>query len=527
LRRAHRHCDAGHIAGGAAEGERDADALIHLFVNSQKYGDKDNMNILNQAFAMTALACAALSAVAQDNQSVNPNSALGSEVLGSRAAPIAPGPILPPGPLSELGDHLRDAGVNVGATLIDINSRNPSTGITPHSMANYGFLFATASFDLDKIFGLHATEFNITEVLNRPYHRENKYLFDTGSGFTPFPVINTASDLANLTLSNRLLDDRLKLTYGRLNLNNDFIVGNMCGGCIISAPANVLSEPGLSKSSWGGIGRYDLDARSAVGLGVTEDNPKMWQNTNGWEWHHDTAVGYIAIANYTQRRTFDDSRFPYKLETGVFHSSASYDDPLYNQDGTTQTENSSGTPLQHKGRWGGYFQGRKVYWRAGEPDSNSLENLAGYAGLVVAPGVGESYPVEAYAGTEWSNFAASNPLAMVGATVRYMELGERRAEYEQQVRAGYTTGLNAASGGVVPVVNEAVPRNMFLFDVHGRVGLLPGIFVESSLQYLKNPNALIPATPERVRNGYMFNVSLVVDFGVLSGLARIPGDKIF
>jgi porin len=253
----------------------------------------------------------------------------------------------------------------------------------------------------------------------------------------------------------------------------------------------------------------------------------MWQHTNGWKWNHDTAIGYIAIANYTQRRTFDESRYPYMLEAGVFHSSSNYDDPLYNQDGTTQAQDSSGSPLQHSGRWGGYFQGRKVYWRGGEHGSNSLESLAGYGGLVLTPGAGETYPVEAYAGTEWSNFVPSNPLAMVGTTVRYIQLSGRRAQYEQQVRAGYTTALNAASGGAVSVVNEAVPRNMFLFDVHGRLGLLPGIFVEPSLQYLKNPNAIIPATLDRVRSGYMFNVSLVVNFGVLSGLARLPGDKIF
>jgi porin len=305
------------------------------------------------------------------------------------------------------------------------------------------------------------------------------------------------------------------------------MVGNMCSGCILSAPATVLNAPGVSKASWGGIVRYDLEGGRTAGLGILQDNPTNWQNTNGWNWGHGHSDGTIAVANYTQRRSFDTAEHPYKFEAGLFHTSASYDDPLYNTDGSSQVQNPAGTPLRHRGRTGGYVQGRQVVWRGASGGFGAPENVAAYGGLVLTPGAAQTYPVEAYAGSEWSGFVPSNPLAMVGAGVRYIQLSERRAQYEQQVRAGYTTAINMATGGAVPVVNEAVARNMFLFDVHGRIGLVPGVFVESTVQYLKNPNAMIPATTNRIRSGYMFGVSLIVDFGVLSGLARMPGDKIF
>lgn len=40
-----------------------------------------------------------------------------------------------------------------------------------------------------------------------------------------------------------------------------------------------------------------------------------------------------------------------------------------------------------------------------------------------------------------------------------------------------------------------------------------------------NRNALAPIT-HPIRNGFMFGIGLVADFGVPSGLARLPGDEI-
>lgn len=472
-------------------------------------------------------AAASVAAQSPGDRAADPGAALGGEALGSKIVSTRPDTSPPSGPLAEVGDGLRERGVTLGATLFNLNYHNPSTGIQPGDSGNFGMLFLSAGLDLEEIAGLSDTQFNLTEVYNRPAHHMSSYLFSTGSGFTPFPVITTATDLANLTVSHLALDRKLKIELGRMNLNNDFMVGNMCDGCILSAPATVLNSPGISKSVWGATTRYDIDFASTVGLGVLEDNPAAWQKSNGWDWSHSSSVGYIAVANYTRRQGFDDVPLPYKLEAGLYHTSASYDDPLLNSDGSSHVLNAAGMPLQHRGKSGGYIQGRKVYWVGGRAGPGGPENLAAYGGLVLSPGAGSQYPVEAYAGTEWSGFVPSNPLAMVGTTVRYLRLGSREALYEQQVRAGYTSALNAASGGAIPVVDEAVPRNMFLFDLHGRIGLMPGVFLASNVQYLRNPNALIPATTQRVRSGYMFGVSVVIDFGVLSGMARLPGDKIF
>jgi porin len=470
----------------------------------------------------------ALPAAAQGQVGTSaPGTALGSEALGSMTVPTDGLPPLPPGPLTALGDRLRERGVSLGLTLVNAHFRNPSTGISPGHSGNFGELFFSATLNLEKIAGLANTQLDITEALNKPSYNNDGYLFQAGSAFAPFPVINKTTDLVNFTLSHRLLDRRLKIEFGRMNLSREFMVANMCGGCLISAQATVLNQPGVSKSSWGATARYDLDPHSTVGAALLEDNPAMWQRTTGWQWRHDTAVGYTGMLNYTRRRGFDDVALPYKLEAGLFHATARYTDPLYNTDGSSQVEQPGGTPLQHAGRSGGYLQGRQVTWRRAGAPAGTPENVAAYGGLTLAPGAGESFPIEAYGGTEWSGLLPRNPLAMVGTMVRYIRMSERRALYEQQTRRAVTTGMNMASGGAVPIVNDALPRDMFLFDVHGRIGLMPGVFLQSSIQYLKNPNATLPITPTRIPNGYLFNLMLVADFGVLSGLSRLPGDKIF
>lgn len=436
-------------------------------------------------------------------------------------------PPLPPaaaGPLTPLGNALREQGVEVGVVFFNANFHNPSTGISPGNSANYGQFAFKAGADLERLVGLPNTQLNIIEAWQRPSYNTSSYLFQTGSGFTPFPVMPESHDLANLTLVHRFADKRLRVEYGRMNLNWDFMFGDMCSGCLLSSQATVLNLPGPSKSVWGATMIYDLAPGTKVGLGVIEDNPSLWQQTTGWRWTTDTRQGWTGIANITSERSFGAAGTPYRMEAGVFHRSSRFDDPLYNADGTTQAENPMGTPLAHRGTTGVYAQGRRVVWS--KSGAGTTENIAAYGGAVYAPGAGQAYPLEAYAGVEYGGFLPSNPLAMVGTTVRYIRLGERRAEYERLARRSFTTGLNMASGGMVPIVDERVPRNMFSFDLHGRIGLVPGIFLEGAVQYLKNPNAnLAQFTTQRPRDGWMFSLMLVADLGTISGLSRPVGPK--
>ena len=168
-----------------------------------------------QKWAASGLALVALGAAAQAQpeaaRPIDSGSALGSETLGSRAVPVGPEIELPRGPLTDVGDRLRDSGVSLGMTFVNMYFSNPSTGIEPGTSANYGNMIFNVGLDLGRIAGLRGTELNLTQVVNRPSSHTDTYLFNTGSGFTPYPVITTATDLANLTIRQRAMDDRLRL----------------------------------------------------------------------------------------------------------------------------------------------------------------------------------------------------------------------------------------------------------------------------------------------------------------------------
>ncbi|WP_199542046.1 carbohydrate porin [Paraburkholderia kururiensis] len=439
------------------------------------------------------------------------------------SVPPGEGPAARQGPLAHVGDVLEEHGVSLGLLFTNAYFANPSTGISPGKSADYGALFMKATVDLDKLVGIPDTQFNITESWNRPSHNTKTYLFQTGSAFTPFPVEPESTDLVKFTLSHDLFNKRLHIEYGRMNLNDDFMVTTMCSGCVNSTMANVLDAPGVTKSVWGARMAYALSRNTRLGLGVIEDNTDIWQNTTGWDWRTRTRTGWTGIVNVLHETDFSETRYPLKAEAGIYHRTSPYQDALYNVDGSSQALNSSGTPLEHgRGTWGFYGQARKVVWRADEASGPVPRNVALYGGAFITPGPGQSYPIEAYGGAEYGGFLRNNPAAMVGSTVRYIRLSSERALYEQQARAAFTGMLNASTGGAVPVVNEGVARNTFTFDVHGQFGLVPGVLVQGFAQYFLHPNtavlASVSTTP--IRSGWMVGMFLVVDLGRITGLSR-------
>lgn len=424
----------------------------------------------------------------------------------------AGGPLAPEkGPLSDVGDSLSAVGISPRLLMTNMYVSNPSTGVVTGKQANYFTVFFGADFDLSKLSAIPNTKFHFTGAWEPPSHNTKNFTTQVGSAFVPLVPLTETNDLIKFTLSHDLLDKRLKLEYGRMNLTDDFFVPTMCSGCVVSTPAITdLGLPGITKSVWGARLAYTLSPRSRLGLGVIEDNSALFRNSNGWDWSTKTRTGFAGVANYLYTSDFSDERYPVKAEAGVYHSTTPYSDALYNNDGTRRSLNPMGTPLKHDGgTWGVYGHGRKVVWTGQGLGGPVPENIALYGGAFVTPGSGQSYPLEAYGGMEYGGFVKDNPVALIGASVRYIQLSRRRAEFEQE--------LSTITGNG----NDRVHRNTFAFDVHGQYGLAPGVLVNGFAQYLLNPNRVfgVPAAG-RTRSGWMFGVALLVDLGRLTGLTR-------
>ena len=438
----------------------------------------------------------------------------GQNPPGVASVSVRPPADIPPptrkGPLSELGDELEKQGFTFGLFFTNGYFTNPTAGIKPGSSMDSPALFMSANADLTKLLGVPNTQLHITEAWEPLSQNNGDYSYKVGSSLAPFPATTTSSNLVKLTLSHDLFDKQLQLEYGRMNLGDDFMVATMCAGCITSTPLITVGVPPFDKSLWGARASYKLSPHTRLGLGVTEDNYGLFSQSSGWDWTSDTRKGTIWLGNMTYTSDFSDSRYPLNAEVGVYHNTSPYRDDLDNTDGSTQSQNPFGTAVKHdSGTSGFYGQARKVVWTKANADGIVPPHVAVYGGAFVTPGSGQSFPLELYAGTEYGGFVKGNPAALVGSTVRYLQLSEGRALNEQQTSAARGWG------------DDKVHRDTFTFDVHGQYGLAPGVLANASAQYFLNPNRQGPnALVGPTQSGWLFALTFVIDIGRISGLSR-------
>lgn len=413
------------------------------------------------------------------------------------------------GPLSGLGNALDSYGVNLGLVIANLTLANPSTGTAPHNWANYFALLMSADVDLSKLVGLPNTQFHIVEAWEPPSHNTYSYVLQTGSAFALAPVQTVSSDLVKFTLSHDLFDKRLHIEYGRMNINDDFMVPTMCNGCVASTPALTVDVPGFTKSLWGGRIAYQLSHTTRLGFGAIEDNSSLFTKSSGWDWSSRSRTGIIGVANMMYTTDFSDKPYPLKAEVGVYHNTSPYTDDLYNVDGSSQALNPFGTALKHgSGTWGFYGQGRQVVWTAAGSEGPVRPNVAVYGGAFITPGVGQSYPVEAFGGAEYGGFLKNSPMTLVGTTIRYIRLSHDRSLFEQQ--------LSTVTGNG----SDPVHQNTFSFEVHAQYGIAPGILINGFAQYFLHPDrARVFAALGPTHSGVQVGVGLIIDLGVLSGLS--------
>lgn len=321
------------------------------------------------------------------------------------------------GPMSDLGKSLHAYGIDIGLSFINIYQNAPKFGFSGGSAVNYGAFLFNATANLSQDF-----QIRYEQAINFPSYNVENYTFDISNAFSPTPVVDSTTDLTRLTLQGNFLADRLEIEAGRMGLNRDFLKRGFCGGigCINSTSANTLGLPGELLSVWGGRVGYNLASDTILGIGVIEDNPDNWQQNNGWDWGRGRSKGYIGIANITQDESFLSDPRPLNYEVGVYHSSSSYSDALYNSGWGNPTYGLNPTIIDHEsGTTGIYGQFRKVLWCC-PPGAILPENVAIYGGVFHTFGEGQAYPWEAFAGVEYSGFWAQNPLAGLGFTIHYI-----------------------------------------------------------------------------------------------------------
>jgi porin len=434
---------------------------------------------------------------------ISPAFALDPEI-GAQDVPqldALPAPVYS-GPLAEAGRWLHDNGIDVRVDYINIFQQARSFDFRK---VGYGSLFFDVTGSLTPDLRVH-----FAETVNLPNNNNTGNL----TAFLPPVVGTTDTTLARFSLEADFLDDRLTVEAGRIGLARDFSIKGFCSGisCINATQGVSLNLPDDVRSVWGVRAAYKLTPATTLGFGLIEDNPNNWQNGQGWDWGYGDAEGYITAANIRHNETFLENAKPLKFETGVYYRSTPYDDALYNSGWGNPTYGPNIKTITHDGgTFATYTHARKVIWS--DPTNGMFpENVAVYGGMLHTFGEGQSYPWEAYAGVEYSGFWKKNPLATIGASVHYIRLSEKRAEYERNARKFF-------SG-----VDEKQKQDMFMLDLHASTGVFGNGILDFGAAYIINPNsAFADFSTSRQKNGVVIYAGLAFDLSTSLGLSPRRG----
>jgi porin len=453
---------------------------------------KASIRTLGLLATSVALLAAAAPALAETDEA--------PEVL---ATPASKGP---PRELSTIGKDLQDAGFDIRIHYIDLFANTPNFGFSGGGdFLNAGFLIFNTTYHISDMFRV-----NFVETVNIADHSADTYFLDVGNSFyATYPYIDTRSDLTRLTLQGNFFDNKLEVEAGRMNIWPEFFRSEFCAGmgCLAQTRALVVNGPGNSVAQWGGRIGYNIAPNISLGAALTEDNPENWQTGSGWDWGKGSSQGYTAVMHLAQRESFKDGEKPFNYEIGAYRRSADYEDALYGRGPGNPTFGPGQIVIEHDDGTNGVFaQARKVIWS--QPDGTPFpENIALFGGAFYTFGDGQAYPLEAYAGVEYSGFWKENPFTTVGATVHYIGLSEERAAYETNARRfNFGTGTQS--------------KDTFQLGVHARTGIGAGFF-EFGAAYVINPNAPFMAeiSHKKMEDGWTFYAGLVFDIGTTMGLS--------
>lgn len=422
--------------------------------------------------------------------------------LDSQEAPAAIGSSPEPvyvGPLADIGRSLHDNGIDLRLDYLNIYQNAPSFGFKSASYGGVIFDF-TGNLSPD-------LRVRFTDTINLPTYSVD----GTVNAFLPPVFAKSDTDLTRLTLEADFFDERLQVEAGRMGLGRDFLKRGFCGGlgCFNATEGPTLNLPDDGTAVWGARAAYKLTPITTLGFGIIEDNPDNWQNGDGWDWQSGHSEGYIAVANIHHDETFLQSINPLKFEVGAYYRSTPYTDALYNTGWGNPTFGANPTIITHdSGNPAVYAHARKVLWS--DPAGGVMpENVAVYGGVFHTFAEGQAYPWEAYAGLEYAGFWPENPVATIGATVHYIRLSDKRAQYERNARLFF-------SG-----IDQVQPKDTFMFDLHGSTGVFGNGILDVGAAYIVNPNTSILAdfSTGRQKDGFVFYASLVFDLGGSMGLS--------
>lgn len=264
-----------------------------------------------------------------------------------------------------LRGELEKSGIDIDASYAAELAGNPVGG------KHQGFRYAHeidfgAELDMRKLVGLDGTTLNVVFAENAGRSLSEDRL---GNIFGVQEVFSGKPDfrLAELSIEQSLLDERLELKLGRIVSADDFAVVdvscNFQSEAFCYDPGALGENSGFTDSpiaSWGGRFKVQLDD-VFLQAGAYEVNPTLGKQGNGFKLDTSGATGAIVPVEIGWNPADVVLGLPGQYRFGGYYDSSDADDV------TAEADEGSPPRVRH-GRWGLYVLGQQLVYREA-PDS--------------------------------------------------------------------------------------------------------------------------------------------------------------
>ncbi|MFT8855497.1 carbohydrate porin [Acetobacter orientalis] len=376
---------------------------------------------------------------------------------------------------------LKDYGITFHALLIDNFVSNVVGGVKPGTRLQNALGVIETQINLEKLVGWKGAQINFGEdifFLRNNNKHWSQQVGDNIIGYQP-PHLFRGNYLSQLTLDQKLMNDKLEIEAGRANISRYFLVPN-CNQILTCFKDIWSQDAGISTfvyATWSGHVVYHITPSWYVQAAATEVNSKTFF-TNGWQWDAQNASGAAGVGEVAYRRGFDQTAYPSMYEFLGYYNSSTVNDPIKTVAGTSKLYDRHSAVQTHTGLSGIFFSGQQYVWRK---DHGATKDPHGMA-LAVYGGAGtdfQSYaPIEAeaYLGAFIQAPFKSRPLDSYGIQFHWSKLGPREQQFLGQA--------NKLSGGD----GREPGADHLVADIHAHTFLFSNVALEPSLQYVINPN---------------------------------------
>lgn len=371
-----------------------------------------------------------------------------------------------------------------------------------------GQIFLGAVTDLDQTIGWKGAKFTAF-LINR--HGENLSNKGVGNSISVQEIYgDQGTHIADLSIEQKLLNDKLTLVAGRTVANVAFFGSSLCqyfqtnGACfnspLVFRDSSFVPWP---QTSWSFRAHADLTDKVYFDAGAYEVNPYHGnEKYHGLKWgtEGDTGVNIPFVLGY--KTTFKNDSMPRKFEIGGYYDTASYTDPLNDESGQpailTGNDNA-----ERNGRAGYYFRFRQMVWRHDKTSHRGLTLFGSLMGRVAGRVMENDYQEIGFVLNGTFESRPKDSLAFVFTRQHF-----------SNIEMKYLTLARESAGGVgSPHSDEMMMELSYGFD------LVKDIRFQPNIQYVIHPDQA--NDPTRVKNlpnalvlGFRFDVNFDDAFGM-------------